>query len=638
VKKTVLRILPVCAGPLLFFLLLEGALFLTGRLEPLPVLKKVTYEGREYWTGEPQWGPFILRRPDAPRPHHVWLPLEKSPDELRVVMLGESAVAGFPSEEYSLGRLTRALWNERFPQRPMQMATVALVGVNSHALRQMAIESMQLQPDVLVLYAGHNEVIGPYGPVSYPALGFSSRRLAQLSMAVRNTRTGRALERAMGSVARIFSGYTQSAWSGLDEHKNSQMAVDDPALDNMLAQTRENFRDIIDLALRHGCKVLVCVPAVNLTDWPPMASEVGEGRSAQIAYDHAQHLRDERKMNEAWEYYRRACDLDLMRFRADSRVRQLQRDLVEAISSPDVALVDADLWLHEWNPAFRDDREYFLEHVHLTFEGRVAVSALIADGIAELTGQSPSRGIGRDGFLDAAAWWEQFPTRVQQVKDRVLFTEFDDAYLWDSVAGLLEMDVFYGMVDIDVRKQMAAWKAVELREEGRARWTAAGIETAGVRAAAIDPSDGWIDLKTGENLTQLGALSAARPYLSAARQKYPRLVQAHTALVHQAMHDRQPLVALRHLAELDLLLPDGAKPAELYAVVHLVSGNPAAAVPYLEQIAAKSPDKAGAWLELAKAQVAAGRPKDAAASCRRGLERVGDDPVLAAFLKRLQGK
>jgi hypothetical protein len=638
VRKIALRIALALAGPLVFFAFVEGGLFLTGCFEPFPVLRKVTHEGREFWTTEAAYGPFALRRPEAPRPHHVWMPVEKGSAQLRVVMIGESAVAGFPSEEYSLGRLTRALWNERFPQRPMQMATVALVGVNSHALRQMAIESMQLQPDVLVLYAGHNEVIGPYGPVSRLAGGFSSRRMAQLSMAVRNTRIGRAVEGAMGWAGGIFAGSGGARWKGLDEHRESQLAADDPSLDGMIEQMRENFRDIIGAALEHRCKVLVCVPAVNLTDWPPMASAKETDASAQAAFDQGRLLWLDGRREEAWGRYRRACDLDLMRFRADSRVRQTQRDLVEEFAQPDVALVDADLWLHEWNPTFADDRDYFLEHVHLTFEGRVAVSALIADGIAELTGQSPPLGIGRQGFADTSAWWGQFPSRVRQAKDRVLFTELDDAYLWESVAGLLEMDVFGGMGDVEERKKAATAKAAELREDGRSRWTAAAIEEAGARAASKEPADGWIDLKTAENLTQLGAPTAARPFLAAARRKYPRLVQAHTALAHQAMRDREPLVALRHLAELDRLLPDGAKPVELYAIAHLVAGNPAAAVPYLRKIAAKSPDQPGAWLELAKAQAAAGRPADAAATCRRGLKRMGDDPALAAFLERLQAK
>ncbi len=95
------------------------------------------------------------------------------------------------------------------------------------------------------------------------------------------------------------------------------------------------------------------------------------------------------------------------------------------------------------------------------------------------------------------------------------------------------------------------------------------------------------------------------------------------------------LVALGHLAAMDALLPDSAKPVELYAVAHLVSGNPAAAVPYLQKIAESSADKAGAWLELAKAQADCGRFDDAIASCRRGMKLAGPDAKLQALLSRL---
>ena len=101
------------------------------------------------------------------------------------------------------------------------------------------------------------------------------------------------------------------------------------------------------------------------------------------------------------------------------------------------------------------------------------------------------------------------------------------------------------------------------------------------------------------------------------------------------MRDRNPAVALHHLAALDELLPPGAGPIELYAVAYLVSGNQAAAIPYLQQIAEGSPDKPGAWLELAKAQAAAGRIDDAIVSCRRGLEFAGNDSALEAMVARL---
>jgi len=565
-RQPIQRLALIIAGPFVFMALLEGALFLTGRFEPVQLLRRTMHEGRSYWATNPDYGPFALRREDSPMPHHVWLPEEKQAGRLRVVMLGESAVAGFPSEEYSLGRLTRVLWNESFPDQPMEMATVAMVGANSHTLRDFAIESMQLQPDVLVIYSGNNEVIGPYGPVSEFASALSERWMVRASMLVRNTRIGRAMESAIGAIGRNLSGGEQPSWKGLDEHKESLLAANDPALDKMLAQTRENFRDIIAAARRHNCKVLVCVPAVNLTDWPPMASAPTESESAQRAYERAQQLQSRGEMAGAWENYRRACDLDLLRFRADSRVRQLQRDVVaDEKPSGDVALVDADRWLHEWNPSFSGDREYFLEHVHLTFPGRVAVAALITDGIAELTGRAPSLGVGREAYPGIAQWWERFPARVQAAKDRVLFAEFDDAYLWDATQRLYNMKVFRGMADIETRQRDAAAKAQELRAQGYAKWNPAEVEKARTLAASKEPADGWVDLKAAEILANLGSFEVARGHIAAARDKFPRLAQVYMALAQEALRDGQAKVAIGHLEKMGALLPAGAKPAVIYA-------------------------------------------------------------------------
>jgi len=630
------RLALVIAGPVVFLALLEGLLFLSGKFEPVRLLRRTTYEGRTFWATNPDYGPFALRREDAPMPHHVWLPEEKEQGKLRVVMLGESAVAGFPSEEYSLGRLTRVLWNENFPDQPMEMATVAMVGANSHILRDFAIESMRMRPDVLVIYSGNNEVIGPYGPVSEFAGAFSARWMVRASMFVRNTRIGRAMESAINALGRALSGEEESSWKGLDEHKESLLSADDPALDTMLAQTRENLRDIIAVARKHNCKVLVCVPAVNLTDWPPMASESVESESAQRAYERAQQEQGEGGMAGAWENYRRACDLDLLRFRADSRVRQTQRDVVAAeAASGGIALVDADKWLHEWNPAFPGDREYFLEHVHLTFQGRVAVAALITDGIAELTGRSPPLGVGRDGYAGIAQWWERFPTRMQAAKDRVLFTEFDDAYLWDATHRLYGMKVFRGMADIEARQRDAASKAQDLRAQGHAKWNPAEVEKARSTAATKEPADGWVDLKAAEILANLGSFETARKQIAAAKEKFPRLAQVHMALAQEALRDGEAKLALGHLEKMGELLPAGAKPAGIYAQANLAAGDPASALPYLRKITRVEPQNPDAWIKLASAQKDAGLENEAIATCRRGLEEARDNTALTALLAEL---
>ncbi|MFM8457445.1 MAG: tetratricopeptide repeat protein, partial [Chthoniobacterales bacterium] len=265
----------------------------------------------------------------------------------------------------------------------------------------------------------------------------------------------------------------------------------------------------------------------------------------------------------------------------------------------------------------------------------VAVAALIADGIAELTGEVPPAGIGREGYTGIAQWWENFPSRTQAAKDRVLFTEFDDAYLWDATQQLYNMKVFRGMADIETRQRDAANKAQELRTQGYAKWNAPEVEKARTLAATKEPNDGWVDLKAAEILANLGSFEAARGHIAAARDKFPRLAQVHMALAQEALRDGQARVALGHLETMGELLPAGAKPAAIYASANLKAGDPAAAVPFLRKIASVDPGQAGHWLELAKAQNTACLGDDAIATCREGMEKTGQDAALTAMLARL---
>ncbi len=630
------RIILVISGPLLVFGLLEFGLFLAGRFEPLSVLKKVRHEGSDYWASEPEYGPHALLREDAPMPHHIWLPVDRDPDKLRVVMLGESAVAGFPSEEYSLGRMTRILWNESHPDRRMEVANVAMVGASSHLLRVFAREAMSLRPDVTVIYAGHNEVIGPYGPGSGFTGSLPSTQLVQLSLAVRNTRTGRALRSMLEWAADVLSPQKSPGWRGLDEHEGNRIAHDDPALDRMVAQTKENLRAMIEIALRNGSKVLLCVPAVNLEDWPPMAGEAEDAASsAAEAYRQAQDLAAAGKRDEAWVFYRRACDLDRMRLRSDARVRDAVRSVAAEFDSPDVAMVDADLWLHEWNPDFSTDRQFFLEHVHLTFEGRVAVAQLIVDGIAALTGLSPAAGPEKPADKVARAWWDLHPQRVEAARARLLFTEFDDAYLWDATARLLDLKVFAGMEDLDQRKQAAIGTARGLQQAGLARWNPSSVNEAADRAAALEPSDGWVDLKAAETLANLGDHQSARSHIAGARAKFPRLAQVHMALAQEALRDGQPKSALGHLDDMAEFLPEGARPAAIYAQAHRAAGDTVGALPYLEKMAAVDPERPDVWLQWSDALAGTGRTREAVDTARCGMTATEDHPAVAAQLASL---
>ncbi len=612
------RLALVSLGPLLFLAAAEFVLFLTGKFEPVPVLKQVEHGGKRYWVMEPEYTRRILGRDNVILRQKFFLPVERTPGTRRVVVLGESAAAGYPLPEYGLGRLTKVLWGAEFPGEKLEVVDMTSVGVNSHVLRVFAREAMKTKPDALVLYAGHNEIIGPYGPANVFGRQAPGVWFAQAGIAWINTRIGRAVNH----LAEKVRGEGPRDWRGLEEFKSAHFAHDDPAVINAAALVAANFRAIIGTALDGGAKTLVCVPAVNLTDWPPMVSAAGDAdTSARAAYDKARALEQSGQRAEAWPLYRRACDLDLMRFRADSRVRQAQREVVAATTSPDVLLVDADLRLHEENPGPWSDRDFFLEHVHLTFEGRVAVAALMVDGLAELFAFLP--GAGRD----TTEWWSALPARVAEARSRTLFTEAEEAVLWQQVASLLQMQVFSTGPDIGQRRARASLRMAEL-QAAAARWKDAGaLAEAYEKAVAKNPDDADLYDTAFKHFGPAGDRISARSALESAVALQPNLVLANLALAELAMEEGRTADAARIVASADAYQAEGTELDVVSAALLAGRGEQGKAVALLERYVRRWPEDVRALGMLASLHDHLGNAPSAAKLYREAVAQRPDSVV-----------
>lgn len=504
-------VLVILLSPVVFFGLLEIFFRLTGMFAPLRLLEIREHEGRQYFTTNAHYGRLFLQRADVPAPPALWTPVEKPPGTRRVILLGESAAAGFPMTDYHLGRLVEARWRARFPDVPVEVINLSMVAINSHALREFAREALALDPDMFVIYAGHNEVIGPFGPAAKFGPAISSPWLTRAALAVRRTHVGRAVEAVMASLTP--SSADAGAWRGLDEFQGVRIPHDDPQLDGMLENTEANFRAITQLVVDHGAKVLFCLPAVNLNDWPPLASSEPEAggvdavltaqdggdisgfRSAALLYAAAQQREKAGSMDLAWPLYRRALDLDEQRFRADSRVRAVQENIALEYGT-DAAAIDADRWLHELNPAFSGDREFFLEHVHLTMKGRAAIAELIVDGMAALWGLE-SRA---EDAATVAAWWERFPSAEQQLRRNVFFTGYDEHDMWSLAWKLLRLQVFEDAPGLAQRSEELAAATRELQRRAVLEWDTPALAEAYRGAVAANPDDPFIHFTAGRLL------------------------------------------------------------------------------------------------------------------------------------------
>ncbi len=500
---------------------------MTGKFEPVEVLRQVEYEGRRYWVMEPEYTRRVLGRENVNTDQGFFVPVERTPGTRRVLLVGESAAAGYPLTEYSLARMLRVLWKMDFPGEKMEVVDMTSVGVNSHVLRVFVREGLRTNPDAVVLYAGNNEVIGPYGAANVFGRQAPGVLWAQAGLLLGNTRTGRAV----AGLLDMEGGVEPKDWQGLDEFQGVGLAWDDPAVTRVAEQAKENFRAMAEMALKAGCKVLVCVPAVNLTDWPPLESAGGGVEtSALAAYEKAEELQAAGRIGEAWEFYRRACDLDKMRFRADSRVREVQREVVAEMVSKDVVLVDADIWLHEGNPGPLTDRDFFLEHVHLTFEGRVAVASLMVDGLADLLGA------GTNNWADVQGWWEFFPRRVEGARERVLYTPEAERKMLEKIASLLGMDVFSNARNMESRRASIERRQQELQKMSEGM-TAEDARRVYARALTNNPEDADVHWLASIHLGIAGDEEGSMEAMKRALDLRPNMEAANLAAADHAMSE-----------------------------------------------------------------------------------------------------
>ncbi|MEO1575636.1 MAG: SGNH/GDSL hydrolase family protein, partial [Pseudomonadota bacterium] len=122
----------------------------------------------------------------------------KPDDTLRIVVMGGSSAAGFPYGKWAspAGMLKRRL-RRSFPERDIEVISTAMSAMNSYALLDFTDEIIEIAPDAVVIYAGHNEYLGVLG-VGSAYSSSQSPRLTRVIQGLRKLNLYRAIETALG--------------------------------------------------------------------------------------------------------------------------------------------------------------------------------------------------------------------------------------------------------------------------------------------------------------------------------------------------------------------------------------------------------------------------------------------------------
>jgi len=548
--------------PLLALGLVELTLRLTGYGHPTAFFLPANDQGRAMLTDNPWFGRRFFPPALARTPLPQYLAARKPQGTVRIFVFGESAAMGDPESAYGFARQLERLLQARHPDQKIEVVNAAMTAINSHVIRLIARDCAPREGDFWLVYAGNNEVIGPFGAGTI--FGRQAPNLATVRsvLALKTTRVGQWL-------AQFTRGADEpKQWKGLEFFLESQMTHDSPRLTRVYNSFAANLGDIADFGQRSGATVLLATMPVNLRDFPPLASvhradlrpeQLAEwekyfaaGTQAQAAGNFDEALGHFRKAAEiddgfaelafqrarcemelkhdaaAERDFRLARDLDTLRFRADSRINEFIR---QTGKTKGISTIDADEELLR-----AGDANLFHDHVHLNFTGNYRVARLFAAEVEKHW--SGARTNNMPWLTEAEVAW------------RLAYTELDQRRVGAEMRSRLRRPPFTAQSNFRARDER--WGATIAALTAPLADCASNYQAAVVAA----PGDWVLHANFGRLLMTGGNYSVAATEWAAVTRLLPRSAEGWVNLARLARHDGETKLAREFLQAALKLQPD----------------------------------------------------------------------------------
>jgi tetratricopeptide (TPR) repeat protein len=419
------RIAAAVLVPVLFIGVIEIALRLFGVGFSTNVTVPCSIQGHpgscyNLFFAAPFFPPGMIKTPEV-----YAIPDQKPQGTYRIVVLGESAAMGDPDPAYSFSRYLEVMLRERYPSMKFEVVNTGIVAIDSHVLLPIAKDLAKHNTDLFIIYAGNNEVVGPYGPGTALTSSAMSLPVIRASIFARSTRIGQLLTRMTSH---------KRQWGGMEMFMDKQVRANSPLMGRTYSNFESNLRNTIAVAHKSGARVIVSTVATSLSDCAPFASMhranlsqeslrnwttlVQQGSELENNRDYAAALKTYLSAlaidgeyaelefriarcaemlgdyRAAKEHFVRARDLDTLRFRADSRINDINRSV--ASSAAGAELVDSDAALAKESPDGIVGNQFVYEHVHMTPRGNYLIARAL---LLQITSKMAAPATGNDEVL-----------------------------------------------------------------------------------------------------------------------------------------------------------------------------------------------------------------------------------------------
>jgi tetratricopeptide (TPR) repeat protein len=584
---------------------------------------------RHAFTTNEKFGWRFFPRRMARTPVPALLAEHKPPGKRRVFVLGESAAMGFPEPAFGVARMLEVLLGERW-----EVYNAAMTAINSHAIVPIARDCAERGADVFVIVAGNNEAIGPWGPATTFGRPGLPLPLIRFAIAAEATRVGQAL-------GKVVQRDREGDWRGMQMLSQQQLPADDSRLSPMYANFRSNVTEIVRIAQASGAAAILVTVPVNLRDFAPFA-----GDAAARQFQKARGVLASGDTAGAAREFALARDLDTLRFRTDSRLNAITR---EVASNTGAILADAE---REFGVGGND---LFYEHVHFTPDGtdklaRVIVAAVPGGG-RQLGHNEVRHRLALTEWdearmcVQAAALAAQPPFRTEHRRacsapeplvaaalpryEAAIRTRRDDLQLRIRYAELLReagrpreaAAEFAALIELlPERKAFHAGRATALTDAA----DFAGARAEYERALRLDPEYDIAHFGLGVAYVRAGDHAAAIRAYQKAIDMNPRYAEAHANLGLELQALGRTAEAIESYQTALKLKPEYAEARNNLGLALLVANRLGEAREQFAKALEQQPKFSGAAYNLARALARLGELEGAAATLRRVVEERPD--------------
>ncbi|MCK9280494.1 MAG: GDSL-type esterase/lipase family protein [Melioribacteraceae bacterium] len=305
----------------------------------------------------------------------------KDENTYRIFVLGGSSTAGWPyGFNVPFPRYIKRRLELLYPDNNIEVINLGITAVNTYTIRDLVPDILEQKPDLILIYAGHNEFYGALGVGSNESIG-KSKTIINIVLWLRNFKITQLVENLISSSAQYIAGdsserkaQNETLMSKMIGEKAIPFGSEDYKLG--LEQFEYNMQDIIEEIKAANVNLIIGTLTSNLKQKPFISESITPYEKADKVYEQAEQLESAQSFLEAKKKYYKAKDLDALRFRAPEDFNKTIFNLGKKYG---VAVIAIDSIFNSKSPNGITGYNLMTDHLHPTVQGYQLIGKIFFD-------------------------------------------------------------------------------------------------------------------------------------------------------------------------------------------------------------------------------------------------------------------